>query len=91
MKAKFQFFLLMTLPTLMFAGTDDNLGVKGVWDKISDWLSDGYVSKIVAAIFFVMGVMRAMQSILQFFVMLGFAVLILNASTIIDKLASATF
>jgi hypothetical protein len=38
-----------------------------------------------------MGVMRAMQSILQFFVMLGFAVLILNASTIIDKLASATF
>jgi hypothetical protein len=91
MRAKFQFFLLMTLPSLMFAGTDDNLGVKGVWDKISDWLSDGYVAKIVAAIFFVMGVMRAMQSILQFFVMLGFSVLILNASTIIGKLASATF
>ena len=91
MKAKFQSFLLMTLPSLMFAGTNDNLGVKGVWDKISDWLSDSYVAKIVAAIFFVMGVMRAMQSILQFFVMLGFSVLILNASTIIGKLASATF
>ena len=91
MKTKIQFFVLMTLPSLMFAGTNDNLGVQGVWDKINSWLTDGYVTKIVAAIFFVMGVMRAMQSILQFFIMLGFAVLILNASTIIDKLASATF
>ena len=91
LKNKLTLFVLFMLPNLVFAGTDDNLGVKDVWTKISDWLTDGYVGKIVAAIFFVMGVMRASQSILQFFVMLGFAVLILNASAVIDKLAGATF
>jgi len=90
-KAKFLFFVSMIMPVLSFAGTQDNLGVHGVWDKISSWLNDGYVQKIVAAIFFVIGVMRATQSILQFFIMLGFAVLIFNASTIINKLAGATF
>ncbi len=90
-KAKFLFFLTMIMPVLSFAGTQDNLGVQNVWDKINGWLSDGYIQKIVAAIFFVIGVMRATQSILQFFIMLGFAVLIFNASNIINKLAGATF
>lgn len=85
------FALLMIAPALLLAGTQDNLGVSGVWDKINGWLSDGYIQKIVAAIFFVIGVMRATQSILQFFIMLGFAVLIFNAGTIINKLAGATF
>lgn len=90
-KTKFLFFITMIMPVLSFAGTQDNLGVQGVWDKISGWLQDGYVQKIVAAIFFVIGVMRATQSILQFFIMLGFAILIFNASTVINKLAGATF
>jgi len=90
-KAKFLFFVSMIMPVLSFAGTQDNLGVQNVWDKINGWLNDGYVQKIVAAIFFVIGVMRATQSILQFFVMLGFAILIFNASTVINKLAGATF
>jgi len=90
-KTKIMMFMFFMLPSLVFAGTDDNLGVQNVWDKINSWLSDGYVQKIIAAIFFVIGVMRATQSILQFFIMLGFAVLIFNASSVIDKLAGATF
>jgi len=90
-KAKFMMFMVFVLPSIVFAGTDDNLGVSNVWDKINGWLTDGYVQKIVAAIFFVIGIMRAAQSILQFFVMLGFAVLIFNASNVIEKLAGATF
>lgn len=90
-KAKFLFFVTMIMPVLSFAGTQDNLGVQNVWDKINSWLNDGYIQKIIAAVFFVIGVMRATQSILQFFIMLGFAVLIFNASTIINKLAGATF
>ena len=88
-KAIFAWFMVM--PMLALAGTSDNLGVQGVWNKIDSWLSDGYLHKIIAAIFFVIGVMRATQSILQFFLMLGFAVLIFNAGTIIEKLAGATF
>lgn len=83
------FFLL--LPVLSFAGTQDNLGVQNVWDKLDSWLQDGYLQKIIALIFFIVGVMRAMQSILQFFIMLGFAILIFNAQYIVDKLAGATF
>ena len=90
-KVKFLFFVSMLMPVLSFAGTQDSLGVQNVWDKINSWLSDSYVQKIIAAVFFVIGVMRATQSILQFFLMLGFAVLIFNASTIINKLAGATF
>ena len=90
-KLKAILFVTMMTPVLTLASTTDNLGVQGVWNKISSWLSDGYVQKIIAAIFFVMGVMRATQSILQFFIMLGFAVLIFNAGTIIQKLAGATF
>ena len=90
-KLKFILAWLMIMPVLAVAGTEDKLGVKGVWDKINSWLTDGYVHKIIAAIFFVIGVMRAMQSILQFSIMLGFAVLIFNAGTIIGKLAGATF
>jgi len=91
-RLKFFFtFWLVVAPIMALAGTQDNLGVSGVWTKINGWLSDGYIQKIIAAIFFVIGVMRATQSILQFFIMLGFAVLIFNASTIINKLAGATF
>jgi hypothetical protein len=86
------FFLVsILLPVLSFAGTTDALGVKNVWQKISAWLGDSYIHKIIAAIFFVIGVMRATASILQFFIMLAFAVLIFNANTIINKLAGATF
>jgi len=91
LKNKLTLFMLFMLPNLVFAGTDDNLGVKPVWEKISDWLTDGYVEKIVAAIFLMMGIARARESILQFFIMLGYAVLVVNASTIIDKIAGATF
>jgi heme/copper-type cytochrome/quinol oxidase subunit 2 len=91
LKVRTFFMMLMLLPIMSFASTQDNLGVQNVWDKIDSWLQDGYIQKIIAAIFFVVGVMRAMQSILQFFIMLGFAVLIFNAQTIIEKLAGATF
>jgi len=90
-RLKFVMAWMMVAPVLALAGTQDNLGVQNVWQKVQGWLTDGYVQKIIAAIFFVIGVMRATQSILQFFIMLGFAVLIFNASTIIDKLAGATF
>ena len=90
-KLKFILAWLMVMPVLAVAGTQDNLGVQGVWDKVYGWIEDGYVQKIIALIFFVIGVMRAMQSILQFFIMLGFAVLIFNAGEIIKKLAAATF
>ncbi len=90
-RIKLIFAWMALAPVIAIAGTEDNLGVQNVWDKISGWLNDGYIQKIVAAIFFVIGVMRATQSILQFFIMLGFAVLIFNAQNIIDKLAAATF
>ena len=91
MKKVAMFLLTLFMPMIVFASTNDNLGVSGVWDTISGWLQDGYIQKIVAAVFFIIGIMRATQSILQFFIMLGFAVLIFNASTVIDKLAGATF
>jgi len=90
-KLKAFFAWLMVMPIMAFAGTQDNLGVQGVWDTVYSWIEDGYLQKIIALIFFVIGVMRATQSILQFFIMLGFAVLIFNAGTIIEKLAAATF
>jgi hypothetical protein len=90
-KIKMFFTLTMLLPVLSFAGTQDNLGVQSVWDKLDSWLQDGYLQKIIALIFFIVGVMRAMHSILQFFIMLGFAILIFNAQSIIEKLAGATF
>ena len=91
-KLKAFFAWLMVMPIIAFAGTqNDNLGVGGVWTKVEGWLTDGYVHKIIAAIFFILGIMRATQSILQFFIMLGFAVLIFNAGAVIDKLTGATF
>ncbi len=90
-KIKWIFWFIVLYPALVFAGTQDNLGVQGVWDKIQSWLTDDYVRRIVAAIFFVIGIMRATASILQFFIMLGFSVLFLNANTIIEKLTGATF
>jgi len=90
-KIKAFFYAVMIMPVLSFAGTEDNLGVQGVWNTIEGWLNDGYVHRIIAITFFFIGLLRATQSILQFFIMLGFAVLTFNAGTIIEKMAGATF
>ena len=69
------------------AGTSqqDALGIQGLWDTVSAWLDDAYATRIVALIFFCVGVWRAFAgSILQFFLMLGFAVLVTQGSSIIQ-------
>jgi hypothetical protein len=74
-----------------YAGSTDNLGIKTTYDSVVGWFTDTYVSRTVAIILFVIGVTRAIQGQwLQFFIMLGFAVLISQGQTIIEKLFSAT-
>ncbi|EOJ1335639.1 hypothetical protein ACM12L_000370, partial [Campylobacter jejuni] len=93
---KKNFFLLALLLgffiTSAFAGNTDSIGAKGLWDIVSGWLNDTYVSRIIALLLFCVGVWRAFAgSILQFFLMLGFAVLVTQGSTIIETINSATF
>lgn len=84
--------LALILGEMAFAGTTNNLGAKGVWDTVSGWMEDTYVARLVALIFFCVGVWRAFAgSILQFFLMLGFAVLVTQGNTIISTMNSATF
>jgi len=84
----FAFFLT----TAAFAGTTDNLGAQSLWNTLSGWLDDTYIARIIALMFFAVGVWRAFAgSILQFFLMLGFAVLVTQGNTIISAINSATF
>lgn len=84
--------LLALLGTTAFAGTADTLGAKNLWNTLSAWLDDTYISRIIALMFFSVGVWRAFAgSILQFFLMLGFAVLVTQGNTIISAINSATF
>lgn len=86
------FALFALLGTAAFAGTTDNLGAKNLWETLSGWLDDTYIARILALMFFAVGVWRAFAgSILQFFLMLGFAVLVTQGNTIISAINSATF
>lgn len=77
--------------TFAHAGTTDNLGIQTTYAKIVGWFTDTYVSRTVAIILFVVGVTRAIGGQwLQFFIMLGFAVLISQGQTIIEKLFTGT-
>jgi len=88
----FLIFALGFFATSAFAGNTDGLGAKGLWDTVSSWLNDTYVSRILALLLFCVGVWRAFAgSILQFFLMLGFAVLITQGTSIVEALNSATF
>lgn len=88
----FLVFILGFLATSAFAGNTDSIGAKGLWDTVSGWLNDTYVSRIIALLLFCVGVWRAFAgSILQFFLMLGFAVLVTQGTTIIETINAATF
>lgn len=94
MKKKFVFlvFVLTFGAASLFAGNTDGLGAKGLWDTVSSWLDDTYASRIIALLFFCVGVWRAFAgSILQFFLMLGFAVLVTQGNSIIEALNSGLF
>ena len=70
----------------------DKFGAQSLWNTLSGWLDDTYVARIIALMFFAVGVWRAFAgSILQFFLMLGFAVLVTQGNTIISAINSATF
>ncbi|HEB9308962.1 TPA: hypothetical protein RZK30_001729 [Campylobacter coli] len=78
--------------TSAFAGNTDSIGAKVLWDIVSVWLNDTYIARIITLLLFCVGVWRAFTgSILQFFLMLGFAVLVTQGSTIIETINSATF
>lgn len=80
------------LGTAAFAGTADHLGAQSLWNTLSGWLDDTYVARIMALMFFVVGAWRAFTgSILQFFLMLGFAVLVTQGNAIINAINGATF
>lgn len=85
-------FMLSFGTMSLFAGNTDGLGAKGLWDTVSSWLDDTYASRIIALLFFCVGVWRAFAgSILQFFLMLGFAVLVTQGASIIEALNSGLF
>lgn len=85
-------FVLSFGATAMLAGNTDGLGAKGLWDTVSGWLDDTYASRIIALLFFCVGVWRAFAgSILQFFLMLGFAVLVTQGTSIIEALNAGLF
>ena len=78
--------------TAAFAGTTDTLGAKDLWTTLSGWLDDTSVARIIALMFFSVGIWRAFAgSILQFFLMLGFAVLITQGNKIISAISTALF
>lgn len=86
------FALFAFLGTTAFAGTADNIGAQNLWNTLSGWLNDTYLARIIALMFFSVGIWRAFAgSILQFFLMLGFAVLVTQGNTIISAINSATF
>lgn len=89
-------FVLIALFALLggaaYAGNTDTLGAQQLWTTLSGWLNDTYVARIIALMFFVVGVWRAFAgSIPQFFLMMGFAVLITQGNAIISAINSATF
>lgn len=74
------------------AGTTDGMGAKTTWDTVSGWLDDTYAARILGLMFFAVGVWRAFAgSILQFFLMLGFGVLITQGNSIISAINTAIF
>ncbi|MCR6574451.1 hypothetical protein [Campylobacter insulaenigrae] len=84
--------VLFGISTYAFAGTTDSLGLKSTWDIVGSWFEDGYASKLIAAGLFCVGLWRAYAgSILQFFLMLGFAILAMNGKNIIETLGSGLF
>ncbi|HEC1759515.1 TPA: hypothetical protein R1698_001131 [Campylobacter lari] len=84
--------VLFGLSTYALAGTTDSLGLKSTWDTVASWFEDGYVSKLIAAGLFCVGLWRAYAgSILQFVLMLAFAVLAMNGKNVIEALGSGLF
>jgi len=77
--------------TSVFAGTaGDALGLDSTWATIQAWLNDSSFVSIVGLLFFAVGIQRAfMGSILQFFLMLGMALLVVNADTIMTATMGA--
>ncbi|MEA3373732.1 MAG: hypothetical protein U9Q62_08600 [Campylobacterota bacterium] len=81
----------MFMGASLWAGTNDNLGLSSMWTVIQGWVQDGYLSKILGLMFFAVGVQRAFDGqLLQFFLMLGLSLLIVNADTIMATIFSAT-
>ncbi len=98
MAAMLPFLTLFAVSALAKTNTDA-LGLSGLWQGgqgggggVKAWLSDGYVTKVLGLIFFCVGVWRAFAgSILQFFFMLGFAILVSQGATIIEAITPAIF
>lgn len=85
-------FVLSFGATAMLAGNTDGLGAKGLWDTVSGWLNDTYMRRIIALLFFCVGIWRAFAgSILQFFLMLGFTIVISQGNSIIEALHGGLF
>jgi len=63
------------------------LGLKGLFNILTSWLTNSYIPKILALIFFAVGVSKAFAgNILQFFMMLGLAVLVSQGGSIVKTL-----
>ena len=91
-KIQLMFLLLVALVgTAAMAGTaGDALGLASTWTTIQSWLNDSAFVSIIGLIFFAVGIQRAfMGSVLQFFMMLGMALLVVNADTIMTATMGA--
>lgn len=94
MNKKLLFFIcfLGLFTTFSFAGNNDSIGVKGLWDRLEELLNDGYVRRIVFFMLLGIGFWRMVAgSILQFVLMVIFAILFLQIGTIIDTLSAGVF
>jgi len=84
--------MLIFVGVSAFAGNTDNLGASGMWDTLKGFLNDTYLTRILALGMFAFGVYNAFrQNFLNFFLMLGLTVLLINGDTIIEKVVGATF
>jgi len=78
-----------TATTATTATAEGVLGLKGVFNILSSWITNGYAPKIFALICFAVGLQKAFTGhILQFFLMLGLAVLISQGDVIISKITA---
>ncbi|MBD3843838.1 MAG: hypothetical protein IE909_18575, partial [Campylobacterales bacterium] len=76
----------------LYAGTTDTLGLSTTWNKVEGFLSDPYLTKIVASLMVIFGIMVAIKKdFLYGAIIIVMAFAMLNIGTIAGKFASAIF
>ena len=84
--------LIALLSVSAFAGTTDSLGLSSVWDKLSAWITDPVLTKIIAVFLLGFTIMLLVKQQYVFAVMILVAiVMITKLDTIASTFASATF